>query len=82
MNRYFRVIFVCTAIVMMLVATGSRAKASEPHEIILLWPDGAPDAKGTVDGEYWSMLINKIDQMLTPKVEIDRTQLKSGFSNP
>ena len=57
MNRCFRMIFVCAAIAMMLTATGPRAEAAEPHEVILLWPDGAPGAKGIADGDKPSITI-------------------------
>ena len=57
MNRHFRVIFVCTAIAITLVAAGPRAKAAEPHEVILLWPDGAPGAKGIADGDKPSITL-------------------------
>jgi len=57
MNRYCRVIFVCAAIAMMLAATAPQAKAAESHEVQLLWPDGAPDAKGTADGDEPSITI-------------------------
>ena len=58
MNRYFRVIFVCAAMAMTLAATAPQAQAADsPHEVELLWPDGAPGAKGTADGDKPSLTI-------------------------
>ena len=57
MNRYFRVIFVCAAIAMTLAVTAPQAEAAESHEVQLLWPDGAPGAKGTADGDKPSLTI-------------------------
>ena len=57
MNRCFRVIFVCAFTAMMSAATFSQAQAAEPHEVRLLWPDGAPGAKGTEGGDKPSLTI-------------------------
>ncbi len=51
MNRYFRVIFVCTAMAIVLTGAAPQAQAADSHEVKLLWPDGAPGAKGTADGD-------------------------------
>jgi acetyl esterase/lipase len=57
MNRYFRIVFVCAAIAMMLAATAPQAEAADSKEVQLLWPDGAPGAKGTEDGDKPSITI-------------------------
>jgi len=58
MNRCFRMIFICAAIAMMLVPTIPQAGAADsPHEVKLLWPDGAPGAKGIADGDKPSITI-------------------------
>jgi acetyl esterase/lipase len=36
---------------MMLSVAVPQAKAADSHEVKLLWPDGAPGAKGTADGD-------------------------------
>jgi acetyl esterase/lipase len=51
MKRYCFAIVVCAAIALMLIVTGLRVEAAQPHEVQLLWPEGAPDAKGTADGD-------------------------------
>ena len=57
MNRYLRVIFVCAGIALFLTATAPQAKAADSHEVKLLWPDGAPGAKGAADGDKPSLII-------------------------
>ena len=57
MNRCFRVIFVGVATAMILVTTAHGAQGPASHEVRLLWPDGAPGAKGTADGDKPSITI-------------------------
>jgi acetyl esterase/lipase len=57
MSRNFRVIFVCAAIAIVSTATTPQAEAISSHEVRLLWPDGAPGAKGTADGDKPSITI-------------------------
>ncbi len=57
MNGYSRVIFLCVTIAMMLTVTTQQAEAAQSHEVQLLWPDGAPGAKGTEDGDKPSITI-------------------------
>ncbi|MHC4166205.1 MAG: alpha/beta hydrolase [Planctomycetota bacterium] len=57
MSRYFRVIFVCVAIAILSAVTTPQAEAADSHEVRLLWPDGAPGAKGTEDGDKPSLTI-------------------------
>ncbi|MHC4116748.1 MAG: alpha/beta hydrolase [Planctomycetota bacterium] len=58
MNRYFRVIFVCVAMAVVLMTTASQAQPIAPREVKLLWPEGAPGAKGTADGDKPSITIH------------------------
>lgn len=51
MNRCFRTALVCIAIAMTLAAAAPQTRAASPHQVELLWPDGAPGAKGTADGD-------------------------------
>ncbi|MEA3224382.1 MAG: alpha/beta hydrolase [Planctomycetota bacterium] len=57
MNRYFWVIFICAAIAILSSVTTPQAEAADSHEVKLLWPDGAPGAKGTEDGDKPSVTI-------------------------
>ncbi|MHC4229024.1 MAG: alpha/beta hydrolase [Planctomycetota bacterium] len=54
MNRYFRVAFICVITSMMAAST---ALAADSHEVELLWPDGAPGAKGNDDGDRPTLTI-------------------------
>jgi acetyl esterase/lipase len=42
---------------MMLAVAVPQAEAADSHEVKLLWPDGAPGAKGTADGDKPSITI-------------------------
>jgi acetyl esterase/lipase len=57
MNRYFKIALVCTAIAMTLVTTAPRVRAADSHRVELLWPGGAPGAKGTEDGDKPTLTI-------------------------
>ena len=54
MNRRLRAVVIC--IVVAIASTASVAAPSS-HEVVLLWPDGAPGAKGTDDGDKPSLTI-------------------------
>jgi acetyl esterase/lipase len=56
MNRYVKTTLVCMAVAMMLAAA-PRVSAADSHPVKLLWPDGAPGAKGTADGDKPSLTI-------------------------
>jgi acetyl esterase/lipase len=57
MNGCFRLILVCAVIAMMSAATAPQAGAADSPEVRLLWPDGAPGAKGSADGDKPSLTI-------------------------
>ena len=57
MDRCSRLVAVCAVIAMMLAVAVPQAKAADSHEVKLLWPDGAPGAKGTADGDKPSITI-------------------------
>ena len=57
MSRYFRVIFVCAATAILSAVTAPQTEAADSPEVRLLWPDGAPGAKGTEDGDKPSLTI-------------------------
>ena len=57
MNRYFRVISICAAIAILSAVTTPQTEAADSHEVRLLWPEGAPGAKGTEDGDKPSLTI-------------------------
>ena len=57
MNQHFRIVFVCVIIAMVLTATVPAGKAASSHKVELLWPDGAPGAKGDKDGDKPTLTI-------------------------
>jgi acetyl esterase/lipase len=57
MNRDIRIAFVCVITVLMSTVTVPAAKAADSHQVELLWPNGAPGAKGTDDGDKPSLTI-------------------------
>ncbi len=57
MSRSFRIIFVCLVILMTLTAAAPAANPASPHEIELLWADGAPGARGSEDGDKPALTI-------------------------
>ena len=57
MSRYFRMVFIFAAIAVLSAATVAQTKAADSREVKLLWPDGAPGAKGTEDGDKPSITI-------------------------
>jgi acetyl esterase/lipase len=57
MNRDIRIAFVCVITALMFTVPVSVAKAADSHQVELLWPNGAPGAKGTADGDKPSLTI-------------------------
>lgn len=57
MDRYSRLVAVCAVIAMTLAVVTPQANAVDSHEVKLLWPGGAPGAKGTADGDKPSVTI-------------------------
>jgi acetyl esterase/lipase len=57
MNRDIRIAFVCVITALMFTVPVSVAKAADSHQVELLWPNGAPGAKGTADGDNPSLTI-------------------------
>jgi acetyl esterase/lipase len=57
MDRCSRLVGVCTVIAMMLAVVAPQVNAADSHEVKFLWPDGAPGAKGTADGDKPSITI-------------------------
>lgn len=51
MNGYPRIAFFCVIIGTVLAALAPAQKAATSHEVELLWPEGAPGAKGEADGD-------------------------------
>jgi len=54
MNRRFGAALICIIIV---IASTAATAAFSPHEVALLWPDGAPGAKGSDDGDKPSLTL-------------------------
>jgi acetyl esterase/lipase len=57
MNRDIRIFFVCVFAAMMFVVAVPAGKAATSNEVFLLWPDGAPGAKGTDEGDKPTLTI-------------------------
>jgi acetyl esterase/lipase len=57
MNRDIKIAFVCVITALMFTVPVSVAKAADSHQVELLWPNGAPGAKGTADGDKPSLTI-------------------------
>ena len=57
MYRYSRLVAVCVVIAIVLPMAARQAEAADSHEVKLLWPDGAPGAKGAADGDKPSLTI-------------------------
>jgi len=51
MNPYFKIALVCTALALTLTAVAPQVRAADSRPVELLWPDGAPGAKGVEDGD-------------------------------
>lgn len=52
-----RIAFVCLITAMSFVITMPVGQAASSHEVMLLWPNGAPGAKGNDDGDKPSLTI-------------------------
>jgi acetyl esterase/lipase len=57
MNRYFRMALVCVIIGITLTATVPAGKAATSHKVELLWPNGAPGARGNDEGDKPTLTI-------------------------
>jgi len=57
MNRYFRIVFLCFIAAMSLAAMAAVENAASPKKEELLWPDGAPGAKGSEEGDKPTLTI-------------------------
>jgi acetyl esterase/lipase len=57
MNRDMRITFVCIITTISFVIAMPVVQAASSHEVKLLWPDGAPGAKGNDDGDKPSLTI-------------------------
>ena len=57
MNRDIRIAFVCVITTLIFTVPVSVTKAVDSHQVELLWPNGAPGAKGTADGDKPSLTI-------------------------
>lgn len=57
MNLCFRMAFVCVIIVATLAGSSTAAEAATSHNVELLWPNGAPGAKGNETGDKPSLTI-------------------------
>ena len=57
MNRDIRITFVCIITLMIFAVTVPAGQAATSHEVMLLWPDGAPGAKGADDGDKPTLTI-------------------------
>jgi acetyl esterase/lipase len=55
MNRILSIVLTCIAIAATSAVTW--AQASSPHEVVLLWPEGAPGAKGDEQGDKPSLTL-------------------------
>lgn len=57
MNPYFKIALVVTAIALMLTVVIPQIQAADSRPTELLWPDGAPGAKGVEDGDKPALTI-------------------------
>lgn len=51
MNPYFKIALVCTALALTLTVVIPQIRAADSRPTELLWPDGAPGAKGVEEGD-------------------------------
>jgi len=51
MNRYPKIAFISVIIGTVLAVSASAQRAAASHEVELLWPEGAPGAKGSAGGD-------------------------------
>jgi len=57
MNRDIRIVFICIITAITFAVTIPVAQAATSHEVELLWPNGAPGAKGTDEGDKPTLTI-------------------------
>src|SRR4030043_1802349 len=57
MNRLFGAIVACVIIVMFYGTIGAAKEVQSPLRVELLWPDGAPGAKGDTEGDKPTLTI-------------------------
>ncbi len=57
MNRFFRTVFSCVITVVILPAIAAAEKPASSPEVELLWPDGAPAAKGNTEADQPTITI-------------------------
>lgn len=57
MNRYFGIVFLCFIVAMSLAAIAAAENTASPQKEELLWPDGAPGAKGNEEGDKPTLTI-------------------------
>ena len=57
MNWYFRIALLCFTVAMSLAAMAAVENAASPQKEEILWPEGAPGAKGDQDGDKPTLTI-------------------------
>lgn len=57
MNRYFRIALVCIVTAITSVASAPAGNVENSQRVELLWPEGAPGAKGDQDGDKPTLTI-------------------------
>lgn len=57
MNRYFRIALVCIVTAITSVASAPAGNVENSQRVELLWPEGAPGAKGDAEGDKPSLTI-------------------------
>jgi len=57
MNRHFRIFFVCVSIVIISTVRAVENESISQPKVELLWPQGAPGAKGNKDGDKPTLTI-------------------------
>lgn len=57
MNRYFKIVFLCSIVAMSLAVIAAAENAASPQKEEVLWPDGAPGAKGDKEGDKPTLTI-------------------------
>lgn len=56
-SRYSRVILACVVVAILSASAVPQTEAADSHQVRLLWPDGAPGAKGKDDGDKPNLTI-------------------------
>ena len=57
MNQYSKIAVACTLMVVTLTGPGTAENPPTPPRVELLWPDGAPSAKGSAEGDKPTLTI-------------------------